>query len=54
LIGANWDEARLDDVNDAFSQLDDLRGDLPALEGAVIASAFTALGRQSQCQAIKD
>jgi uncharacterized protein with von Willebrand factor type A (vWA) domain len=37
LIGANQSEALLDEISDAVFRLDDLRGDLPALE--VIFSA---------------
>jgi hypothetical protein len=37
LIGANQGEALLNEISDAVFRLDDLRGDLPALE--VIFSA---------------
>ncbi|MCI0392480.1 MAG: hypothetical protein MOB07_27425, partial [Acidobacteria bacterium] len=37
LIGSNQGEALLDEISDAVFRLDDLRGDLPALE--VIFSA---------------
>jgi hypothetical protein len=37
LIGSNQGEAQLDEISDTVFRLDDLRGDLPALE--VIFSA---------------